>query len=325
MSASTVVRSLFGMVIWMALILTLQMEERMNQIGVLFMFAPLVVVPLLMPQIEPRTENQTQAYKTAVFLQPLAALIVSASFLIPAGVLSATFAIAWLPFSLFPAWHAITRFRKRGLMGVIGDIEETCVNAAMLYLPIGAIWLAASRLGLPMLGIEEPNVLLNAVHFHFAGFGGSLVAGLAGRRLRQMSGRRQRNPYGWVFFPSAGLIVLGPLWMVAVPNISPLAEIGGALLLGVAYAGLALITMRLALAVVPSRLAQICLAVSAIFLVEGMLAVWANAAGRLVPGFGPNISQMLAFHGWVNAIGFVFLGALGWGIAGENKKPPPVV
>jgi hypothetical protein len=31
---------------------------------------------------------------------------------------------------------------------------------------------------------------------------------------------------------------------------------------------------------------------------------------------------MLNIHGWLNALGFVFLGILGWGLSGNSKKPP---
>jgi len=47
---------------------------------------------------------------------------------------------------------------------------------ARIDLAVGGAWLVASRLGMRPMGIQEPIVLLTAVHFHYAGFATATIA-----------------------------------------------------------------------------------------------------------------------------------------------------
>jgi hypothetical protein len=322
LKAGTIARTFFGLVVWSSMLFYLRMEATLDIIAGLLLFAPLVVLPLALPQIEPLASNRTNALKTAIFLQPMAATIAAASFLIPAGVLAGTFAIAWLPFSFFLVWHAVTRLRRRTLKATLTGIEEACADAAMLYLPIGAVWLLASRLGAGLLGFEEPVVLLTAVHFHFAGFAAPLIAAQVGRQLRRQSGAGIRERIWGLYFLVACLVILGPALVAAGISLSPGVEFAAAALLGSAYIGLAVITLWLAWSAIHSRVARACLIASSVFAILGMLAAGLYAFGNFSAAMTISIPQMLNIHGWLNALGFVFLGILGWGLSGNSKKPP---
>jgi hypothetical protein len=289
--------------------------DESGVISRLLMFAPLVVFPLALPQIEPSSENRSNLFKTAVFLQPMAATIVGVSFLVQPGVLSATFAVVWLPYSLFLAWHGLQRLRSRGPAGWISAVEETCMDVGMIYLPVGAIWLIGGRLGLEVLGFTEPIVTLTAIHFHFAGFAAPLITGLAGRRLRQKTQGGKRVRGRWLYFPVACLVMLGPALVAAGIGLSPFIETTGAALLALGYVGLGSITIFMITPSLASNAARVALALSSLAVILAMVAAVVFAFGQYSATYILSIPQMLNLHGWINAVGFVFLGVLGWGLA----------
>src|SRR4029077_3860861 len=69
------------------------------------------------------------------------------------------------------------RVLPRGL----NHTEELCLDFALLYFPVGCVWLVLSRLGANPLGFSDDIVLLTAVHFHYAGFAALTILGMIGR------------------------------------------------------------------------------------------------------------------------------------------------
>lgn len=170
--------SFAGALLW-ALVAALAGARRapLGVIELLLLFAPLVVVPaglelaqIVSPAGWPVVEN------TARMFQPLAAASVIAAFWIGPGRTSGLLAVPWAALTGVVA-----------LSGVIGLRSSKTVaafvsNLARLDLGIAGGWLLLSRLGARPIGIQEPIVLLTAVHFHYAGFGTALMAA-AGRNL----------------------------------------------------------------------------------------------------------------------------------------------
>ena len=92
----------------------------------------------------------------------------------------------------------------------------------MVYLPIGGAWLVASRLGIQPLGFGDTIVLLTAIHFHFAGFAAPLLAGFAGRAVRD------RQTASQVVALAATGIILGTPLVAAGITFSPAVALVGA-------------------------------------------------------------------------------------------------
>lgn len=285
----------------------------LKPIAALLLLALLVIFPLgLSLTRNPISSNTVPIpFKVALFLQPFGAVIAAVSFFLPKGVLAGTFAIAWLPVTLFAAWNGLLTLRARGVRMLIQNPAELCFVIAQLYVPIGAIWLLASRLGMEPLGFTEPIILLTAIHFHFAGFAAPILAGLVGRQLNQ-----ENNKFLHLYSEIAIIVMLGPALVAIGITFSPVVEAIAGTVLALGYTGLALITVGIGLRQA-NGVARVFLAVSALSAVVTMFAAAAYALRtfNLLPFL--SIPQMVAIHGWGNAVGFVFCGLIGWGL---NQK-----
>ena len=187
--------------------------------------------------------------------------------------------------------------------------EELCIEAGLLLVPVGGIWLVMSRLGADPLGFGEAIVLLTAVHFHYAGFAVSILTGRAGRLLVAGSRSTQR-----LFQLVAAGVILGvPLVALGI-TFSRALEVGAVILLTTSLLILAVQTIILVVPRVQQRLAQGLLAISAASSIVTMLLALGYAAGTLV-GLQITIPQMILAHGVLNAFGFTLCGLLAWTIA----------
>ena len=88
---------------------------------------------------------------------------------------------------------------------------SSSIDAGCAMLPIGGGWLVLSRLGVSVLGFEEPIILLTAVHFHYAAFATLVLVGLAGRFTRD----------GAAYRAIAAGAVSGPPLLAAGITLSP--------------------------------------------------------------------------------------------------------
>src|SRR6266849_4589854 len=171
----TRVSASLGAVVWVFLTMLAAMGKApLGVIELLFLFAPLVVVPLglalgrLVAPLELRVID-----RTARILQPVAAALVIGSFWFSPGWKAGALAGPWLIVSGLVALAGIAslvRDRSRSLAAL-------AVNVGRIDLGIAGYWLVLSRLGSRPLGVQEPIVLLTAVHFHYTGFATSLLAG----------------------------------------------------------------------------------------------------------------------------------------------------
>ncbi len=289
----------FGVLSWLD-ILPLQVIEH------LFLLAPFVIVPLglgLMDS-EPRLARWLAV---GSFLQPFAATLALTSFFLPEGTLAAVLASAWLCTGL--------------LLGVAGfkfplklfrNTTEACFDAALLYLPVGGVWLILSRLGATPMHLAEPIVLLTAVHFHFSGFALAVIAGATGRALRANSTASK------IFrFVTVGLI--GGTFLIAIGFLTyPLVKVAAiALFVG----NLSLLSMFLltSLPTIRGRLARIFLVAAASSLAVGMALALLYGLGEYTGELFVSIPRMAKLHGPLNAIGFTLCALVGWVL--EQQRP----
>src|SRR5262245_35007001 len=142
---------------------------------ILFLVAPLVVVPLGL-----RLCARGVLPGVVCFLQPPAAALVLASLWMARGFAAGALACGWLGVAGLAGLCGAAALLRGGWRLDAG----TCAGFGLLYLPVGAGWLVASRLGVAPLGFGEPIVLLTAVHFHFAGFAAAIFAAAALRAAR---------------------------------------------------------------------------------------------------------------------------------------------
>lgn len=299
--------ALTGAIIWLALLVSTRLRWLdLEWIDLLFLLAPLVVVPLglkLNGEIE-RDQVPPGAERLARAIQLPCALGVVASFFFARGMLAAVLASTWLVFCGLMALGAVMRVAK----GAFRVFDSVFPVFAFLYLPIGAAWLVASRLGLSPLGFQEPIVLLTAVHFHYAG----LAAPLLARSSRLAFCGAQRNSAGAILLNLISVGVLaGPAMLAAGFVVGPRMKLTAATVLAASEAGLAL-TFLFALPRIERVAPKLLISLSAASVAVAMVlaALWAIGEYPLQPFV--HLAEMARFHGTANAFGFTLCGLIGW-------------
>ena len=317
--------TILGALAWLLLLaVPLQIAESLAPIARLLLLAVLVVTPLTLSLAAPPTvENPTSdrvdramlVRCLALIVQPLAAALVVVAFLSPAGTTAALLALAWLPPTGLVALSGLLRLLARGNL----QADELCIDAGLIYLPIGAVWLLFNRAGVNPLGFGDTIVLLTAVHFHYAGFAAPILAGLLGRRVATM------RPAAWPLFRLVAAGVIAGIALVAagitLARYTPLVEVAAALLFAASLLGLAALALLFVVPKISDRLARMLLAISALSLVVTMLFAASYAVGQFAGVTLVGIPRMVQVHGWLNALGFVLCGLLAWTLVAENREP----
>jgi hypothetical protein len=245
-----------------------------------------------------------------------------------------------LPYLLMTALAALSgawRFVQRRSVGgkaaenegrLLGEAGLLChaigFDAALVYLPGGALWHMLSLLEVPILGFEPAIVRLTAVHLHYVGFALPLLTGMTLRRVEH-SQARTSSPLSE--FISSTLCIAALLNFPIIAGAMTLAqhtawrgpELAAVLLLSAALSVLAIWQVRAAMAA--SRPAVLMLlGVSAISLATAMALAVIYAAGRYLGADWLDIPAMLPTHGMLQAVGFALCGLLAW--HAENNTNP---
>ena len=305
-------RSFAGALLW-ALLAALAGARRapLGVIELLLLFAPLVVVPaglelahLLSPAGWPAVEN------TARIFQPVAAACVIAAFWIGPGRISGVLSVPWAAVTAMVALSGV-----RGL-GSSKTVAAWVSQVARIDLGIAGGWLLLSRLGARPMGIQEPIVLLTAVHFHYAGFGAALIAAAGVQFARARSGLEPR-PWQIVGLATALLpfavalgFVLWPLLKVVAATLFAITVMVLAGMLWQASAGF----LR--------RTSRVFMRVACLFVIAGMGLAAAYAAGDYLGQLWLTVPAMASTHGWINGLGFVMPGLLGWLAELDGRSRP---
>lgn len=307
--------TLLGSLAWLLLLgVALPGDTMTATIARLLLLAVLVIIPLALPLAAPPAGARyaTLPYRAALIAQPFAAGLVVIAFLMPAGLLAASLASGWLLLTGLVALAGLLRLLSRRNI----RSDELCVDAGLLYLPVGAAWMLLNRAGFSPLGFGETIVILTAVHFHYAGFAAPLLAGLAGRVIASA------RPALWPLFRVVAAGVIAGIALVAagitLARFTPVVEVIAAVLFAASMLGLAALVLLVAVPATQIRLAQALLAVSAASVLITMLLAGGYAIGRFVGMPLIDIPRMVQFHGWLNALGFVMCGLLAWTLIGDR-------
>ena len=290
---------LLGIALWTVLALaSFAPRVHLGIIEILFLLGPWFVVPLGADLIRSGGAPKDSALRDWVLFA--AALLTTVSFFLDNRTAAAWFAGAWLLVCGAFAGDGLRRLVLRGTK----SFAEFCFAIGEGYLLVAGVWLVASRAGVQLLAFQEPIVLLTAVHFHFAGFASAVLAGLADHAYVGHRGHR-------VLRAALLAVILGPGILGLAFLLGPKVKLVAALLIAAGQLGLATGMLRISIAAKSSS-ARWLLFVAAGSVAAGMVlaAVW--AIGEYPLQAFVNIRQMAAFHGVLNAVGFVACGLLGW-------------
>lgn len=260
-----------------------------------------------------------RAYRLATVGQFPAACLATLSLSRPVGdALGVALAVPWVGVTVAIALFGLRRLLPRGLR----PLSELSVDAALLYIPVGAVALVLHRAGVSF-HFQPIIILLTVIHYHYAGFVLPLVTGLVGRTLADDSGRLRGS------LPARTLRVVTPvivanLALIAVGiTFSPAVEVVAVSLFTVAVAGFALAVLG---GVVPkvSRSRGLLLGVAALSLVWTMALALAYGYSAY-PGTPDllDIGDMVVRHGTVNALGFSLSALLAFRLSTPEATTPP--
>jgi hypothetical protein len=296
--------------------------------------APLVLVPAgVRMAARPRFSGVADRFHAAAtLLQPVGALLVTISVVIPGGAVAAALAVPWVFVTALLGLAGFARFRDRlasawqhGGEDGPGDATdrdrpndrggpdslwtaltapETLIDAGFVYLTVGSTALVLSHLGITFW-FEPAIILLTAVHFHYAGFVLPVFTGFAGRCVGPVGDR--------VYRPLAAVVLAGPALIAVGISFSPVVELAavGGFTLAVALLG-GYIAVRVASR--RPRAQRVLLRVATLALPVSMALALGYGVGAYTgsPPFGLGLSTMVTLHGSLNAYVFGFFGLIAW-------------
>jgi len=290
--------------------------------------APLVLVPAgVRMAARPRFSGVADRFHAAAtLLQPVGALFVTISVVIPSGTVAAALAVPWVLVTALLGLAGLARVRDRfvrvwrsgggdGTGGPNGRGEpnsvwtvltapETLIDAGFGYVTVGSVALVLSHLDVTF-GFDPAIILLTAVHFHYAGFVLPVFTGFAGRCVGPAGDR--------VYRPLAAVVLVGPALIALGISFSPVVEIAavGVFTLAVALLG-GYVTVRVASR--RPRAQRVLLRLAALALPVSMALALGYGIGAYTgnPPFGLTLSTMVTLHGSLNAYAFGFFGLIAW-------------
>jgi hypothetical protein len=279
-----------GIIVWIPVAVLTAWHEA------LLLLAPLLIVPLSVGLIGDRRRRPALA-----MIGSAAAIGLAISFLLGPGWTAAMLAAPWLVVTVMAAAVAVRDIRPHGGVATTGGL------VAQLFLPIGATWALASRLGLEPMGFREPIVLLTAVHFHYAGFVLPIVTGYAaaahGGRLGRvaLAGVAVGVPLVAIGITVGGWVEWLAAWLQAT--------------VAVTVAGL-----HMAAAARPGpTVTRMLWAVAGWSLLGSMRLVFVYGRGGYLGQGWLTIPQMVTWHGTLNVLGFALPAVLGWRYAANIR------
>lgn len=294
-----------GGVIWVLLSLAVRTDSHETElIHKIVFFAVLVIVPLGLSLVMAGEQaGGIGLYRAAVLVQPIAAIVTLAAFFVEKGTLSAALSGAWLVFSSLVALFGLTRLISRGLY----PLQESSIDAGLLYLPVGGVWLVVYRLGVQPFDYGETIILLTVVHFHFAGFAAPIIAGMTGRMLAS----RNHSPAKTYLFTVVAIVAAMPLVAAGI-TFSPWLGLLGTLLLSFGLVLLAVLTVSRVIPAIPLTHTRVLLLIAALSSCTAMVLACLYAYSLVAHVVILRIPTMALTHGLLNAFGFATCSLLAW-------------
>jgi YndJ-like protein len=313
-SEKNIGKALAGGAAWLVLLpFSLSDSPEGELIQRILLLGVLVIVPLGLALISAVSERKSVLLQLAGASQPFAALAVIISGFLEQGFVAAGLAVLWLlTTSLIGLAGLISLTRLGHSRGPA--VATLSVLAAMIYLPVGAVWLIMSRLGIQPLGFGDTIVLLTAVHFHFAGFAAPLLTGLTGYHL-QVSGKiRSLYPFSVI------CVIAGTPLVAAGITLSPVLALVGAIIISLGLLSLALINFVCIVTYVPSLLPRMLLVISTLSVIPAMALAGVYAYSIVFHKLIVDIPQMAITHGVINAFGFALCGLAAWALIVMQRR-----
>jgi hypothetical protein len=328
-----------GAAAWAGLAVLARMGiARIGVIELMFLFAPLVIVPLGMElgRVSGFGSGIGRALAAmAQTWQPLGAVLAVVAVCLPPGGRAGLAAVGWMAICGLMATAggvelgALILASGAGIENRTGEAPVAtrvvvaptipakiagCV--ARVDLAVGGAWLVTSRLGWRPMGIQEPIGLLTAVHFHFAGFATAMIAGATlqfvgarfagcGVLLRWLRG-------------VAVLVIAMPFVVAGGFVISPALKMVAAVVFSAGVFALAGFVWMCS-ARVGDGTARLLLRAAAGAVFVGMALSGTYAVADFVKSDLLPIPRMASTHGVLNAVGFCLCGLLGW-LVDRNAK-----
>lgn len=162
-------------------------------VQILILAAPLWLIPLAWQLLDTQEWVGYLGVPTAVFLA--IAFYFSPSW----GI--ALLVLPWLLLTTILAFQKLIDWRISKSL----NISHLTQLSAYLYLPIGAAWAYADRLGFRPLDFDATIGLLTVAHFHYAGF---LLPTITAFALKNIESR-WRNTIGWLVILGIPLVAIG--------------------------------------------------------------------------------------------------------------------
>ncbi len=303
-----------GAAVWAGMAVLARMEiARLGAIELLFLFAPLVIVPLGM-ELGRVIGGGGRLEGLARRLQPAGAVLTVMAMWISPGRNAGLAALGWLLICALMAGGGFADLVRASRPDADRNVRTTrfVLGIARLDLFVGGAWLVASRWGMRPMGIQEPIGLLTAVHFHFAGFATAIIAAAT---LQFVQRRGESRGLKYLALLLAGL----PFVVAAGFVISPAMKMAAAVLFSASVAALA-ITLRTCGKNAEDPTARILLQVAAGAVFAGMVFSAAYAVADYLGSNALTIPQMARTHGILNAIGFCLCGLLGWLVETSHRQ-----
>jgi hypothetical protein len=272
-------------------------------IVLLFLVAPLIVVPLGLRSIERANDRRTdRLMRLAILSSVPSAITLAIAFALTPGLASGSLAIPWLVTTGLAAGSAILGFTRDPAR--LRLTPRRAMDAATGFLFVGAAFALADRADLRPFDFSATIILLTAVHFHFAGFALVLAGALAWRA----------RP-GPAFGLALGLLVVGiPLTALGFFGL-PLVAWFGVIL--VASGAIAVAIETLALSRGMSRGAGALATVAGVALMVSMPLAVIYSTGAVLGVVWLDVPTMARLHGSLNALGFALPAMLAWTIEGR--------
>jgi len=287
---------------------------QLTLVDLLLVLAPLAVVPLGLRLVPLRGRAANRILRLARLMQPAGALAVVVAFVLPTGWTAGVVSLGWLATcALISLAGLVELIETRALRA-----QELVVAAALGYLSVGAGWMVLSRAGLRPLGFEPAIVELTGVHFHYAGFGATLMAALALRALGDAPFVTRR-----LAAVAALLVAVGtPITAAGITTGSGALTIAGPVLLAGGILATAWVTAFVIAPALAGHPARWLLQASALGVVLPMLLGVDYALSRVFPIPALNLWGMAAIHGDLNALLFVLVGLWGWRLVPHERRNP---
>lgn len=316
LSRLTIFSTLLGVILFLAGITIQQnLSGFMGQAEQLMFFGVGVVVPLaLRLAAQPNHYGQLdKVYSLIVGGQPLVTLAVGIS-LLTIGWQAGLLACVWFLQTLLIAIYGLRRLLSRPVI----MIEENCIDAGLIYAPVSGIWFVAYAFGYPLLTFDPTFVLLTGVHFLYISLGALIITGLLGRQLYKTSGWKFYRRIAWSIIISPLVVGIGITTTQFTGHIA--VEVLAVFILTSSF--ILMVLLGIFRASPPQRPARWLILLSGLTLLLTMSLALAYALGRFTGWWTLTLVDMIQWHGWFNALGFVFLGLLGWNLAAPTAHAP---